>query len=97
MSTSFIELVTTKPTRTATIDVTKNVKNIVINTFPNLFGSFILAIDTVIVKNISGTIITNIMFIYKSPSGLSTVTFSLKIRPNIPPIITPNNNSIVPL
>ena len=97
VSTSFIELVTTRPTRAATIDVTKNVKNIVINTFPNLFGSFILAIDTVIVKNISGTIITNIRFIYKSPSGLSTVTFSLKIRPNIPPIITPNNNSIVPL
>ena len=32
VSTSFIELVTTRPTRAATIDVTKNVKNIVINT-----------------------------------------------------------------
>ena len=68
-STSFTKYVLSKPIATAIKEVTTNVIRIVTMILPILFGVFILAIDDVMVKNISGTIITNKRFRKMSPSG----------------------------
>ena len=77
------------------IDITANTIRIVIIILPNLLGFSILIIDDVIVKNIRGTITTNIKFRKISPKGLKTQAFSLKIRPIIVPIIMLNNKMMV--
>ena len=77
------------------IDITANTIRIVIIILPNLLGFSILIIDDVIVKNISGTITTNIKLRKISPKGLKTQAFSLKIRPIIVPIIMLNNKMMV--
>ena len=77
------------------IDITANTIRIVIIILPNLLGFSILIIDDVIVKNIRGTITTNIKFRKISPKGLKTQAFSLKIRPMNVPIIMLNNKMMV--
>ena len=93
--TNFIEYVIARPIKQAISDVIKNITNVEVITFPNLLGCFILAMEVVIVRNISGTIITNNKLINKSPNGLNTAAFSPKISPIIAPIIKPINNKIV--
>ena len=80
---------------TAIIDVIKNITIVLIRILLSLFGSCILEIDDVIVKNINGTIITNKRFKNKSPSGLTISAFSLKIKPQIAPMITQPKRIIV--
>lgn len=96
-STNLNALVVTTPTNTLTKDVTINTAIIVPNILPTLFGYFILPIDVLIVKKISGTIITSNIFKNKSPKGLRTVAFSLKTNPTIVPIIIEPNNINVDL
>lgn len=62
---------------------------------PNLLGFSILIIDDASVKNIRGTITTNIKLMKISPKGLKIQAFSLKIRPMIVPIIILYNKMIV--
>ena len=97
VSTSFIEYVLINPTNTATSDVNKKTHIIVIIILPNLFGVFIFAIDVVIVKKISGMIITSKRFKNKSPNGLSIVAFSWNIIPTIAPTIIATKRIIVDL
>lgn len=96
-STNFTKYVLANPINTAIIDVNANTHTIVIIILPNLFGVFIFAIDVVIVKNISGMIITNKKFKNKSPKGLRIVAFSLNTIPTIAPTIIATNNIIVDL
>ena len=56
--TKFVKDVVKKPNNTAIIDVIKNIIIVLVNILLNLFFSFILEMDDVIVKNIKGTIIT---------------------------------------
>ncbi len=70
---------------------------IVINILPSLFGSFILPIEVLKVKNINGTIIVSNKLINKVPNGFNTVAFCLKITPIIVPTITEINIIIVDL
>ena len=79
----------------ATKEVTMNTPKVDNNTFSNLFGCLILAIDVVIVKKINGIIMTNNKFMNRSPKGLSTMAFSPAINPNMAPIIKAVNNNIV--
>ena len=83
----FDNLVDTIPTNTLTIEVNANTSIIVVSILPILFGCFIFPIDVLIVKKISGTIITSNIFKNKSPNGLNTVAFSSNISPTIVPII----------
>ena len=53
---------------------------------PIRLGCFIFPIETLIVKNINGIITISNIFKNKSPSGLRTAAFSLKIIPTIVPI-----------
>ena len=75
------------PTPTLTSDVNINTSNIVTSILPILLGCFILPIEVVMVKNISGTIITSNKFKNKSPNGARTFAFSLNTSPTIVPII----------
>ena len=93
--TKSIAAVEIKPIMTAIIDVIKNITIVLIRILLSLFGSCILEIDDVIVKNINGTIITNKRFKNKSPSGLTISAFSLKIKPQIAPMITQPKRIIV--
>lgn len=79
------------------VEVNINTSTIVPIILPNLFGCCILAIDVVIVKNISGTIITNRRFKNISPNGCNTVAFSLNTIPITAPTIIATNNIIVDL
>ena len=79
------------------IDVNKNTHIIVTMILPNRFGVFIFAIDVVIVKKMSGTMITNKRFKNKSPKGLSIVAFSWNIIPTIAPTIIATKRIIVDL
>jgi len=72
-----------------------NTNIILLIIFPSLFGLSILIIAVVMVKNISGTITTNIKFIKISPKGLRTLAFSLNINPTIAPIIIEIKSIIV--
>ena len=86
-STNLNALVDTIPTNTLTIEVNANTSIIVVSILPILLGCFIFPIDVLIVKKISGTIITSNIFKNKSPNGLNTVAFSPNISPTIVPII----------
>ena len=74
-----------------------NIPIIVINILPSLFGSFILPIEVLKVKNIKGTIIVSNKLINKVPKGFNIVAFSLKITPIKVPRITEINIIIVDL
>ena len=76
-----------RPIITLIIEVMINVIKLTSNIFPILLGLFIFPIDVVMVKNISGTIITNKVFKNKSPNGFKLLDFSLNIKPIIIPII----------
>lgn len=56
-----------------------------------------MAIDVVIVKNISGTMITNNRFKNTSPKGCNIVAFSWNIIPTIAPTIIATKRTIVVL
>ena len=71
--TAYVDII---PIVAAINETTMNVPIIDTNSFPNLLGCFIFAIEVVIVRNINGTIITNIMFINNSPNGASILAFS---------------------
>ena len=60
--TKLVKDVVKKPNNTAIIDVIKNIIIVLVNILLNLFFSFILEMDDVIVKNIKGTIITKSRF-----------------------------------
>ena len=96
-STNFTKYVLAKPTNTAIIDVNRNTHTIVTMIFPNLLGVCIFAIDVVIVRKMSGTMITNKRFKNKSPNGLSIVAFSWNIIPTIAPTIIATKRIIVDL
>ena len=83
------------PITTDTKVVIINTPNIVVITLPKRLGCLIFAIDVVIVKNINGTMITNIKFINKSPNGLNTAAFSPYTNPTIAPIIKAPRRIIV--
>ena len=95
--TSFTKYVLAKPTNTAISEVTANTAIIVIIIFPSLFGFSIFAMDVVIVKKISGTMITNNRFKNMSPKGCNIVAFSWNIIPTIAPTIIATKRIIVDL
>ena len=80
-----------------THDIIKNIIIVLVNILLNLFFSFILEMDDVIVKNIKGTIITKSRFKNRSPRGFTTWAFSLNTNPHITPIITIPKSINVPL
>ena len=90
-------LVEAIPIKTLISDVKTNIPIIVINILPSLFGSFILPIEVLKVKNIKGTIIVSNKLINKVPKGFNIVAFSLKITPIKVPTITEINIIIVDL
>ena len=77
--------------------VTANTAMIVIIIFPSLCGFSILAMDVVIVKKISGTIVTNNRFKNISPKGCNIVAFSWNITPMNAPTIIATKRIIVVL
>ena len=85
------------PSNTAISDVTTNTEIIVTIILPSLFGFSILAIDVVIVKKISGTMITNNRFRKMSPKGCNLVAFSWNIIPTNAPTIIATKRIIVVL
>ena len=87
--------VVTRPITTDIRVVIMNTPKIVVITLPKRLGCLIFAIDVVIVKNINGTMITNIKFINKSPNGLNTAAFSPYTNPTIAPIIRAARRIIV--
>ena len=104
--TSFTKYVLKNPINTAISDVTINVAIIVVTInvaiivniiLPIRLGVFIFDIDVVIVKNISGTIITNKRFKNTSPNGFKTVALSWNITPTIAPMIIDATRIIVDL
>ena len=70
---------------------------IVIMIFPRRFGVFILEIEVVIVKKMSGIMTTSKRFKNKSPKGLKIVAFSWNIIPTIAPTIIATKRIIVDL
>ena len=93
--TNLINIVLSRPTTTAIIDVITITRIIDPIILPKRFGCFILAIEVLIVKNTNGTIITNIKFKKMSPNGLKTVAPSFHIKPIIAPIIIETSNITV--
>ena len=87
MSTSFVTFVANTPINAATTVVIANNTNTVTKILPSLLGCLILLIAVVILKNTSGTIVTNNKFKKISPSGLKTAAFSPNAIPTIAPII----------
>ena len=83
--------------KTAINEVINEITMILPKIFLSLFGESILAIVVLIVKNKSGTIVTNNRFKNKSPSGLTTLTSSLNIIPHIAPIIKDKTSRTVTL
>ncbi|CAH0255195.1 hypothetical protein SRABI80_03083 [Peribacillus frigoritolerans] len=75
------------PMTAAKAAVVRKTRTILPMIFPRRFIPLILAIAEAMLKNTKGTMIVNIRFKNKSPSGCMIEVFSPKTTPAIPPIM----------